>query len=154
MAKLTDKWQTPKDFRDWFIENYFLPDLDVAAERFNHFGVFYLHDGLKNDWVILGNKETEVWCNPPYSETGLWVDRAIHQHEKHPATTIIMLLKNDSSTKWFHKLIKAEANIIFLNPRIQFNPPEGLKKSSNAFSSILVELSPHSARYLDYKRWK
>ena len=151
-VKLTDEWQTPHDFREWFETMFGYPEIDVACNGNNMFGDLGLSDGLLLDWNPNDSVRGIIWCNPPYSQTSVLVDRAIKQFNKHKKSRIYMLLKNDTSTKWFNKLMEANASVWFLNPRIQFDPPEGLKKSSNAFSSILVLLDGRGRMY--YNKWK
>lgn len=57
--------------------------LDAAAASHNHKApTYYTRDdnGLDQDWF--GN----VWCNPPYSDCGAWVEKAWHEWCRHLET--------------------------------------------------------------------
>ncbi len=84
-------------------------------------------DGLKIEW----GKKTYV--NPPYSNPLKWVEKAIEENKK--GKTIAMLLRVDTSTKWFAKLIEAKAEILWFNKRLRFID----NKPAN-FPSMLVIL--------------
>ena len=82
----TDKWVL-KMFEDFQDPCPYNPDFEI--------------DGLKIPW---GPK---VFINPPYSNVTPWIQRAI-QHTSPDFKTgqgisniVVMLLKHDSSTKWF-----------------------------------------------------
>ena len=75
----------------------------------------------------------ETFVNPPYSNPLPWVEKAIEENKK--GNMIVMLLKVDTSTKWFAKLVEADAEILWFSRRLKFI--EG--KSAN-FPSMLVVL--------------
>jgi hypothetical protein len=86
-------------------------------------------DGLKIKW-----KGKQVFINPPYSRVMPWVERAIV--EARSGKTVVMLLKHDSSTKWFAKLHEAGAIFLTFVGRISFN-----NLDLAPFPSVLVILS-------------
>ena len=69
-------------------------------------------DGLSIDWGW------NTFCNPPYSDPLAWVEKGILEHQRH-GITVVFLLKNDSSTKWFAKLHEAGAHMIWIQPRLR-----------------------------------
>ena len=77
---------------------------------------------------------SRCFVNPPYSNPGPWVDRAIMENKK--GKMIVMLLKHDSSTKAWRRLHEAGAH--FLAPIGRLKHQTG--RSAN-FPSILVVLS-------------
>lgn len=83
-------------------------------------------DGLTIDWV------NKTYVNPPYSKPLPWVEKAIEENKK--GKTIAMLLRVDTSTKWFAKLVEAQAEILWFSKRIKFTD-----KDAN-FPSMLVIL--------------
>ena len=113
---MTDSYATPKWLMDVF-EGWFDPcPLNPNPEV----------DGLSIEW---GNK---TYCNPPYSNPLPWVEKAIKESGK--GKLVVMLLRVDTSTKWFARLIEAGAECLWFGRRIKFNG-----KSPN-FASMLVIL--------------
>lgn len=70
-------------------------------------------DGLGSSW----GKKTYV--NPPYSDPLPWVKQAIKENQK--GKIIVMLLKMDTSTKWFKLLQEAGAKFLWINGRLKYN---------------------------------
>ncbi len=94
-------------------------------------------DGLKIDWL------DQTYVNPPYSNPLKWVEKAIEESKK--GKTIVMLLRVDTSTKWFAKLIEAKAKILWFNGRLRF-----ANNSPANFPSMLVILSKNDVtRYTE-----
>jgi len=69
-------------------------------------------DGLTIEW---GGR---TYVNPPYSEPLKWVEKAIQ--EKNKGKLIVMLLRADSSTKYFQRC-QEEGEVIYFGRRIKFN---------------------------------
>jgi phage N-6-adenine-methyltransferase len=92
-------------------------------------------DALKIEW------KDKTYVNPPYSNPLPFVEKAIEESKK--GKRIVMLLKVDSSTKWFAKLIEAKAHILWLNGRIRYMKPEFTfnKNTPANFPSMLVILN-------------
>jgi len=102
-------------------------------------------DGLKLKW----DEEVEdgwfdgeynheyhgIFINPPYSNPYPWVLKAIETKKNYPKINIVMLLKNDSSTKYYRKLHENNANFLFPYGRLKYNTGK-----SAPFSSVLVVL--------------
>lgn len=68
-------------------------------------------DGLKIDW------KDKTFVNPPYSSPLKWVEKAIYESKK--GKRIIMLLRVDTSTKWFLKLQEVNAKFMFIHGRLK-----------------------------------
>lgn len=90
-------------------------------------------NGLNYDWAEFHD---QIFVNPPYSNPLPWVKKAIQTKFVYPDTSIVMLLKHDSSTQWYRLLIEAKARIFMLQGRIKFKG----NKQSAPFPSILVIL--------------
>lgn|SRR3990167_1430610 len=91
-------------------------------------------NGLKIEW------KDKTFCNPPYSNPLPFIEKAIEENKK--GKTIALLLKVDSSTKWFAKLIEAKAHILWINGRLRYRKRE-YKRFDNTplpFASMLVIL--------------
>jgi len=114
--RMTFKYVTPPEFVAALPEAPF--DLDVAADTINRKAKQYYDegmDGLRMEWY------GKVWCNPPYSEPEKWIRKAIEEAKRPEVKVIVMLLKSDTGTKWFHDLLMPNAKIEFLRDRIRFN---------------------------------
>jgi hypothetical protein len=81
-----------------------------------------------------------VFCNPPYvrGQVIKWV-----KHYRH--TRFIYLLRWDPSTDWFSELLPHCTHVWFPNRRINFEPPPGVKASSNPFPHALYLRDPDPA---------
>jgi hypothetical protein len=113
----TDEWMLDL-FENWYDPCPFNPNFDPDKHI----------DGLKVQW------EDKTFVNPPYSNPLPWVRKAVKEHEK--GKTIVMLLKNDSSTKWYNELHRANAHIILIHRRMKYQTG----KAAN-FPSMLAILS-------------
>jgi phage N-6-adenine-methyltransferase len=97
-----DRATHPLNFQQW--DEQFGPfTLDVAAAAHNAKCERYFdreQDGLAQSWA----GET-VWCNPPYSEIGLWVRKAWAEHVD--ATRIVMLLPaTRTEQSWWQLMVE------------------------------------------------
>ena len=111
-------------------------------------------DALSKDWA----KETNtvlgryLWCNPPYSKIGPWIDKAIEAQKNGVGT--VMLVMCDPSVKWFAKAIEYASEIRYIiNGRLAFLNNGTLQKGNNKGSVIFV-FDPHRIgwaqnRYID-----
>lgn len=88
-------------------------------------------DGLKINWY------DRTYVNPPYSMPMPWVMKAIDENKQ--GKTIVMLLRMDTSTKWFKLLQEAGATFMWINGRLRFNTGKPAP-----FPSMLVLLSKQS----------
>ncbi len=117
-----DEYATPNWIKHGMFEGWYDPcplSKETLIER----------DGLKEEWI--GNK---IFINPPYSKPMPWIERAIEEAKK--GKMIALLVKNDSSTKWYAKLHEAGAYFLMLSSRIKFNG------KAAPFPSIIVILYP------------
>ena len=96
-------------------------------------------DGLTLDWP------NKTYVNPPYSNPLPWVEKAIETKNK--GHIVAMLLRADTSTKVFAKLIESKARIFWLYGRISFERAkedrvERDRRNIAMFPSMLVILHP------------
>ena len=121
---MNDKYQTPKDF-------YAKLDRLFNFDKFDPCPIDWKQgdpSGLEMDWA------DRTFVNPPYShgKTRLWVNKAIREANK--GKLVVMLLRCDTSTQAFHRLIKPNATkIVFVEGRILFNG-----KPANFASMVVV----------------
>jgi len=125
-----DSWRTDQWILDMFPNAFdpcpYNPDWDESH-----------YDGLVDDW----NWSTGlVFINPPYSNPMPWVERAIKQIEIASQVgiklTVVMLLKHDSSTRWYAKLHESGANFLMCSKRLKHQTSSGA-----SFPSVLAVLS-------------
>lgn len=113
----TDKWILSM-FEHWYdpcpLNPSFNPLIDV--------------DGLETSWGM------QTFVNPPYSNPLPWVEKAIEEHEA--GRTIVMLLKHDTSTRWYALLHEAGAKFLMVQGRLKHQTGR-----SAAFPSVLAVLS-------------
>ncbi len=87
-------------------------------------GEFYV---ASEDLILKATHEHRVWIQPPYDI----VLKAI-RHYGH--TRFTALLRLDPSTQWFSELYAlSEVILVPARDRIEFDPPPGVKPSSNPF---------------------
>jgi phage N-6-adenine-methyltransferase len=129
-SSASDEWGTPQVFFDELNERFDFT-LDPCATDENHKGKKYFtakENGLLQSWQ--GHR---VFCNPPYSEIKLWVEKSV----KEKAFTVL-LIPARTDTRWFHEFIyrKDYATILFIKGRLKF----GNSKNSAPFPSMIVEI--------------
>ena len=89
----------------------------------------WITDGLKLDWP------DKTFINPPYSAPLKWVRKAIFHHREENKR-MVLLLKHDSSTKWYKELHEAGASFLMLDRRLKYQTGK-----SAPFPSILAVLT-------------
>lgn len=89
---------------------YFGPDHEVESWR-DALAVGWAAALLAVDHATLQRFRPTVWCNPPYGKIGpfesgipRWCEKAIAEAAK--GVTTVMLLAADTSTDYFHDLVK------------------------------------------------
>lgn len=106
-------------------------DLDVAAARHNTKCERYYtidDDGLDQDWNGV------IWCNPPYSNIGEWVEKAWHEMGVARARRVVMLLPaNRTEQRWWQQAVEPQRDgkrrgditltVEFLPGRMRFDRP-------------------------------
>lgn len=97
-----------------------------------------INNGELREFDGLGDWKDKTFVNPPYSNPLKWIEKAIEESKK--GKTIVMLLRVDTSTKWYARLVEANAHFLWFAERLRF----GDKKPAN-FPSMLVILS-HKAQ--------
>lgn len=102
-VKPTDSQPTPKWIFSMF-DGWFDPcPLDLNPSQ----------DGLIIDW------HDRTYVNPPYSDPLPWVLKAIEENQK--GKTVALLLKLDTSTRWYRELVSNGAHFMHIMERVRFN---------------------------------
>jgi len=109
-----------------------------------------IFDGLKIDW------KKKTFVNPPYSNPLPWVKKAIEESNK--GNHIVMLLKMDTSTKWFKELQEAGAKFLWINGRLYYrssrNTYNGNIPGPSPFPSMFVILESKIKQALEGKKYE
>lgn len=126
----SDEWSTPASVFDMLDEEFHF-DLDPCSTDENakckrHFTIE--QDGLQQDWG-----GCKVFCNPPYSQIGKWVEKA-YRETRTDGTIVVLLIPSRTDTKYFHDFIYHRAEIRFLRGRIKF----GDSANGAPFPSMVV----------------
>lgn len=129
-----DRATTPQDFARF--DAHLGPfTLDVAAAPHNTKCPRYFtfaDDGLTQAWA--GER---VWCNPPYSRIGGWVEKAWREHET--SDGIAMLLPaNRTEQGWWQHMVEpyrdrdgSPLSVLFLPGRMRFIAPGATRVGPN-----------------------
>ncbi len=126
-----DTWTTPREIVDALLRFRTVWDLDPcsnprsivpAATRWT-----VADDGLSRRWF------GAVYCNPPYSDPTPWMERCASNE----ADLVVGCIKCDPSVQWWNRYVWKASAICLPNHRLEFDPPPGVKPSSNNFASAL-----------------
>lgn len=132
----SDEWRTP----DWFfdsLEAVYPFNLDVAATPENAKCSRFL---TLKDNALAKSWESEIcFMNPPFSNLARFVRKAAAEAAK--GATVVGIVRNDTSTKWWGECWESATEIVFLAPRIPFEI-EGRPISSPPFGCALVIWTP------------
>ena len=126
----SDEWSTPDDFFQ-MLDSEFHFNLDPCATPENHKCEKYYtkeQNGLTKPWGGLN-----VFCNPPYSQVGKWVQKAWEEC-RNENTVVVLLIPSRTDTKYFHDYIWHRSEIRFVNKRLKF----GNSKNPAPFPSMVV----------------
>jgi site-specific DNA-methyltransferase (adenine-specific) len=151
-SKDIQTYSTPQELFDW-VDSVFHFTVDVCADKSNHKCSKYYNDemnGLLQSW-----SNEVVWCNPPYSESKLWVLQGINEIKNNDCETAVYLIPARVGTKLWHEIIAPETSkiIIFLKGRLKFSG----NKDSAPFPSALVifgqwiDKNTTKIEFLDYR---
>jgi phage N-6-adenine-methyltransferase len=129
---LRQEWQTPPDFVA-ALKKEFAIDIDVAADESNAIVPKFItkkQNSLSTHTSWFLGMDRTAYCNPPFGQMDLWIERAIRETET-LGTTALVLGMCAPSTSWWKTAEAFTDEIRLLSPRVQFQPPPGIKKTSN-----------------------
>lgn len=125
----SDEWETPQKFFDELNEEFHFT-YDPCATEENH--KCFLWTGKKDNGLTTDWGGQRVWCNPPYSQIGKWVEKCFRETRKDD-TVVVLLIPARTDTKYFWNYIWNRAEVRYLKGRIKFGG------AGNApFPSLLV----------------
>lgn len=134
----SDEWETPRALFD-NLDQEFNFDIDLCASKNNALcKKYYTKEYPLTDKGSQLLKGHSIFCNPPYSNVGYFVELCWYlAFIKH--NTCVMLIPSRTDTKWFHKYICNNpcCQIRFIKGRLKFCH-EGKEKQSAPFPSMIV----------------
>jgi site-specific DNA-methyltransferase (adenine-specific) len=126
----SNEWATPIDFFKE-LDSEFHFTLDPCSDETNY--KCEKHYTMRENGLLQNWGGERVFCNPPYSEIGAWVEKAFREGHK-DNTIIVMLIPARTDTKYFHDYILHRSEIRFVKGRLKF----GEGKNSAPFPSMVV----------------
>ena len=140
---IRDLWRTP-EFVFKYYDRRFEFHVDLAASESNRLCTLYYSaedSAFTHCKRVYGN----VWCNPPYSDIGPWVELCARL-ARETGYVFVMLLPADTSVKWFSEAMRECSECHLISGRLSFiseetgDPVSGNSKGSAVF--IFDSLSP------------
>lgn len=140
---IRDMWRTPSYVFNHY-DRRFQFHVDLAASQDNRLCRQYYsedHSAFTFCSSVIGN----VWCNPPYSSIGPWVELCARL-SRETGKVFVMLLPADTSVKWFAEAMREYSECHLISGRLSFineetgEPVSGNNKGSAVF--IFDSLSP------------
>lgn len=143
-----DEYRTPPSIVEYASKRWGRFDFDLACNKqncvlniqsFTHIPVQVIwSDTLWREFDGLSAKYLfdHGWCNPPYSETGRWVEALSESKNK---VTMLIPFKGD---KWWMEHVKGRASEVLLLRRINFLMPDGSPTNQAAGCVALVHYNP------------
>ena len=135
------EWQTPDDL--WRVLNgEFDFQLDAAASPHNaRCKKFYTaeQDSLSDKCPWITDDVNTVFINPGFKNIGPWCEKAADQMWLRPSATIVIVSLISPSAKWWMKWTDFADEVRLLGgARVQFDPPKGVARSSNARENCIL----------------
>lgn len=131
----SDEWATPQSVVDMLGREFGPFDLDACCRPETAKASMYYtkaSDGLTAHWFGC------VYVNPPYSDPGPWIRRAVAAVGAGDARRVVMLLPASTDTNWFHDDVLPNADVYFVRGRIKFLGWQGAPIGSPKAGSIVA----------------
>jgi hypothetical protein len=126
-----DSWCTPKWLTDLLPQVHIDPCSNsrstVGAQR--AYSLEAGEDGLGARWV------GSVFVNPPFSDVLPWASKLCEMDARDAAAFLVNV---DPSTTWWSVLTSRLDCALFFRKRIQFEPPPGVRPSTNSKAQVLL----------------
>ena len=151
----TDEWATPPRLWKSLSNAVGGFDLDPASgcEPVPIANETYTEEdnGLRQNWF------GTVWCNPPYSNPGEWLEKAIAEHcSKGNTDRILLLLPARTNTNWFSNNIRNADAVLFFDSKISFMKNGQSQPDALPTPVVLVvfgEINDDLVRVCEEKGW-
>ena len=155
-AEERDRWRTPQRWFDLLNRRYGPFTLDAAATELNTKcdlwlgpGSLWLEDALAGSWNIKtihhgSGNDRRVFCNPPYSLTAEFVEKAWTEMDLGHVASVTLLIPATPDVRWFHRWVwqdgRPRPNTIvdFSEGRIRFERPDGSLAGSPTHGSMFI----------------
>lgn len=133
-ANSRDLWMTPGYVFNYYNRRFNFTH-DVAASDENHLAPAWI---TQEQNALTANWGSRNWLNPPYSETALWIEKALTESWK--GKIVVMLLPASTSTAWFEKAFECCTEMHIITGRIGFisNETGEPVNNNNAGSVVFV----------------
>jgi len=125
----TDNRRTPPELYGLLYAEFGFT-VDVAASADNAKCATYYtaeDDGSDPSWSWIGER---VWCNPPYSNIGAWVEKAWVQSKQGCQLIVMLVPANRTEQAWWQDLVEpfrdqpnGRLTVRFLRGRLRFDRP-------------------------------
>lgn len=146
-----DRYCTPRPIRRKLIQQFGgLPDLDPCWDPNAlqlgrvQYDIRQGHDGLRLPWF------GSVFCNPPYSNPGPWLQRAAMYARYGLAETVALVNVATATNYWAQWVWPQAAAIRFLTGRVDFLY-EGVPVKGNRHEQVLIYYGPRPERF--WRTW-
>ena len=137
----TDEWGTEPAIVET-MDNEFDFTLDACASHDNFKITPYLtkaDNSLTTCWLEAAGVGGRVWVNPPYSCTGIWIEKCLQESRK--GLTVVMLVPAMTSDSWWPDDTAAEFR--FIKGRLKFiDPVTGKTMGGYNRPSVLIIFDP------------
>lgn len=136
MSNIRDTWGTPLQiFFTLFRQYHFTVD-SCALERNTKLSRFWSpsQNGLIQPWT--GER---IWCNPPYTEIFVWIERAF-EHQTSALSALLLPVRTDQD--WWCRYAVRANEMHWFNGRIEFDPPPGIEPSTSLEKHVLLLFYP------------
>jgi phage N-6-adenine-methyltransferase len=129
---VTDDRRTPRALFNQLNREYrFTLDVAASAENTQLPAFFSLElDGLQQSWA--GHR---VWCNPPFSAVGAWVEKAWAEVRAGCPLVVMLVPANRTEQPWWQQHVEpfrdrgGVLSVRFLAGRYSFSMPDGTPRS-------------------------
>lgn len=139
-AQARQEWSTPwKFFRavEKLLRTRFTLDVCASAENTKCAEFLARHDAaLLAAWGV----GQTCWCNPGFSNASPWFDKAIREAQCGNSTVI--LTHACTGARWFWERRNYVERLYLVTPRVNFDPPSGVKRTGNTRDSMLSVITP------------
>lgn len=128
----SDDWKTPSKIYKQFMDCGYIDCFPYKAD----------YDEFKKEY-----RDQKLFINPPFSKMDKVAEWVIH-HYIDCNCTIALLIPARTDTKYFHKLIQLQPEIIFIKGRLHYNDD----KNPAPFPTILMNFT--HAELPMYRGWE
>ena len=118
-----DDWATPDYLFRWLTSRFGFV-LDAAADDTNHKCPHYYtkeQNGLIMPWADDG----VTFCNPPYSEVGMWVGCAVHEWIQYERESVLLCPVRSDQAWWHEFVLSGICKVEWYKGRIKFSNAPG-----------------------------